>query len=411
MTRHPSNAKMAALAVIRTLRSSGHIALLAGGCVRDKLLDRTPKDFDVATDANPRQVLRLFPRARRVGAKFGVVLVRKHGHDVEVATFRADGDYSDGRHPDAVRFGTQLEDALRRDFTINGMFFEPLEDRIFDYVNGRADLSARLIRTIGDPERRFAEDHLRMLRAVRFAAHLGFQIEQETKTAIQHLAVHLREISPERIWLELEQILTAPTRVRGWSLLIETGLRSYLEDHWKPHAAHDGIVQRRLGAMGNVVISAPLALGAVWGSYKSAEIERFSVGLRLSNRLAGAVIWLVDSLRLLRNCGSLELADLKTLMAGENWSDLLELLRIDLVATGFSPQRYLEIRDWAEAIPSSGLTPAPLLDGNDLQQLGIAAGPNLGKMLNRLYRAQLNGVIRTKRQARALVLRTMSPNN
>ena len=215
------DARAAALDIIATLRSAGHIALLAGGCVRDLLLNRTPKDYDVVTDATPRRVKELFPRARQVGAKFGVMLVRRYRHDVEVATFRADGTYSDGRHPDQVTFGTEQEDAARRDFTVNGMFCDPAEERIIDHVGGREDLEAGVIRTIGVPAERFAEDHLRMLRAVRFASTLGFELAPETLAAIRQHAPKLELISAERIWQELVQILVGSARARGWTLLLD----------------------------------------------------------------------------------------------------------------------------------------------------------------------------------------------
>ncbi|MCH7994391.1 MAG: CCA tRNA nucleotidyltransferase, partial [Planctomycetes bacterium] len=204
MSAAHKDARLAALRILEKLRARGHTALLAGGCVRDMLLSIPPKDYDVATDATPKRVVRIFPRSRTVGAKFGVVLVRQYGHDIEVATFRSDGTYSDGRHPDTVVFGTDVEDARRRDFTINGLFFDPIEERVIDHVDGRRDLEAGVIRTIGEPEARFAEDHLRMLRAIRFAARLGFVIEPRTMAAIKCLAQRLGDISTERVWLELE---------------------------------------------------------------------------------------------------------------------------------------------------------------------------------------------------------------
>ncbi|MBU0718712.1 MAG: CCA tRNA nucleotidyltransferase, partial [Planctomycetes bacterium] len=185
MTTQRHTAWDAALQIIKRLRAEGHTALLAGGCVRDRLLAQTPKDFDIVTDAPPERVKEIFPRARKVGAKFGVMLIRKYGFDTEVATFRSDGTYSNGRHPDQVTFSSDIEDAQRRDFTINGLFHDPIEDLVIDYVGGRADLEARILRTIGNPEQRFGEDHLRMLRAVRFASRLGFEIEPTTMAAIR----------------------------------------------------------------------------------------------------------------------------------------------------------------------------------------------------------------------------------
>jgi hypothetical protein len=225
MNERRRTARDAAVAVVERLREAGFEALFAGGCVRDMLLDQEPQDYDVATNARPEEIRRLFPRGRLVGAQFGVVLVRRFGWDLEVATYRSDGTYSDGRRPDQVEFGSREEDAQRRDFTINGMFFDPLTEAVIDHVGGRADLDARLIRTIGAPEDRFAEDHLRMLRAVRFAARLGFDVEPPTMTAIQQHAAKLTAISAERIWSELEKILTGAARARGWRLLCEANLR------------------------------------------------------------------------------------------------------------------------------------------------------------------------------------------
>jgi hypothetical protein len=246
MTRREQTALQAALFIVEQLRNAGFSALLAGGCVRDMLLSREPKDYDVATDATPDQVAARFPRARRVGAKFGVMLVRKFGHDIEVATFRTDGTYSDGRRPDDVTFGTAEQDARRRDFTINGLFYDPIERLVIDYVDGRKDLQAGIVRTIGDPNDRFAEDHLRMLRAIRFAALLIFDIEPATFDAIRQLAPHLRVISPERIWMELNLMLAHPSRDRAWSLLTTSGLCNHLVQDWKPDETHHDTIARRL---------------------------------------------------------------------------------------------------------------------------------------------------------------------
>jgi poly(A) polymerase len=216
--------KQAAIEVIRRLQANGFQALLAGGCVRDMLLGRPPKDYDVATDARPDTVVRLFQRTLKVGAKFGVVIVLLHGRQVEVATFRCDTTYSDGRHPDQVVFADAEHDASRRDFTINGMFYDPVNERVIDYVEGRRDLDRRIIRTIGNADERFGEDYLRLLRAIRFATQLSFAIEPETFAAIQRNAPAITRISGERIATELEAILAHPNRALGVSRLFESGL-------------------------------------------------------------------------------------------------------------------------------------------------------------------------------------------
>ncbi|RME37512.1 MAG: CCA tRNA nucleotidyltransferase [Planctomycetota bacterium] len=389
----------AALRCMKKLRKAGFTALLAGGCVRDRLLNRIPKDYDVVTDAHPEQVRAIFPRARLVGAKFGVVIVRSRGHEIEVATFRADAAYSDGRRPDAVRFGTAEEDARRRDFTINGLFYDPFEDRLIDYVGGRADLQAGVIRTIGDPRERFAEDHLRMLRAVRFAARLGFHIEHRTWRAIEQLASHLARISAERIWMELALILTDPSRARGWELILDSGLRRYLAEPWTLQEGERETGVRRLAALPPRPVSEPLGLSAALGIRPTRETEAVARALRLSNELRRDTSWLVRSLPRALEPASLELADLKELRAHPRWDDLLELTRAELEARGTATGAYEELRRRAGEIPADRLCPPPLLTGDDLCAMGWKPGPALGEVLRALYRAQLNETIRTREEA------------
>ena len=214
----------AARSIVDRLLAAGHQALYAGGCVRDKLLGREPHDYDVATDARPEQVEALFPRTFPVGAQFGVILVLERGEEIQVATFRGDGAYRDGRHPESVTFTDAEGDALRRDFTVNGLFHDPIRGETLDFVGGKRDLEARLLRAIGDPERRFEEDKLRLLRAVRFATTLGFTIDPATWEAIRRHATAIRAVSPERIREELVKILLSPNRLRGFDLLDASGL-------------------------------------------------------------------------------------------------------------------------------------------------------------------------------------------
>src|SRR4051812_25662794 len=203
--------------IVRKLRAAGHVAYYAGGCVRDLLRGEVPKDVDVATDARPEKVQKIFPRTYAVGAHFGVIVVLEKEHQFEVATFRSDGAYVDGRRPTEVHFATAEEDAARRDFTINGMFFDPVAIHVIDFVGGRADLEQRVIRAIGDASQRFAEDRLRMLRAVRFATVLDFEIEEKTWEALVRAAPSIQEISAERIREELVRIFLSPQRARGWN--------------------------------------------------------------------------------------------------------------------------------------------------------------------------------------------------
>src|SRR3954454_19849381 len=219
-----TNMEAAARGLAERLRASGHAAYFAGGCVRDLLRGETPKDFDIATDATPEIVQKIFSRTYAVGAHFGVIVVLENEFQFEVATFRSDGAYLDGRRPVEVHFATAEEDAARRDFTINGMFFDPEKDQLIDFVGGRADLERRLVRAIGDPAQRFAEDRLRMLRAVRFATTLEFEIEAGTWQALVRQAASISQISAERIREELVRIFLAPQRVRGWDLLDASGL-------------------------------------------------------------------------------------------------------------------------------------------------------------------------------------------
>ena len=234
-----------ALAVLTRLRQAGHIAYFAGGCVRDELLGLTPKDYDIATDAPPDRVRQLFSNTQAVGAAFGVILVRHKKSVVEVATFRTDGKYLDGRHPEAVTFTTAEEDAKRRDFTINGLFLDPVENRVIDYVGGQQDLKNKILRAIGNPNHRFEEDHLRLLRAVRFAARFQLEIEETTARAIAAHADHLKRISPERIGEELRLMLTATTRDRAWQMLhrfrLDDVVFRYLQLPWPlPHPEVSG---------------------------------------------------------------------------------------------------------------------------------------------------------------------------
>lgn len=400
----------AALDIIKKLRANGHQALLAGGCVRDMLLDLVPKDFDVATDAIPERVQELFPRARHIGAQFGVMLVQKFGRDIEVATFRSDGIYSDGRHPDDVTFGSDVEDARRRDFTINGLFYDPIDNIIIDHVDGRKDLDANLIRSIGDPDQRFSEDHLRMLRAVRFSARLGFEIESHTAEAIKRLAKYLARISPERIWMELEQIVTAPARTTGWSLLIDLGLRDHLVDGWRGESKIDDRVMRRFKNLPDREISSSLAMASTFVEIAPNTVADWCRTLRLSNRQSDAIVWLVQSLPSLHNENSLELADLKVLMAEAYWLDLIELFRADLLAQNLKQDVYENICSRASAIPKDAVAPPPLLTGDAFLEMGMKPGPEFGDVIKAVYRSQLNEDISTNEQARLMARNLMNKN-
>lgn len=410
MNHPPHDAWHAALHVIKELRAAGFSSLLAGGCVRDKLLSIAPKDFDIATNARPEQIKKTFRRAKLVGAKFGVAVVRQFGHDIEVATFRTDGVYSDGRHPDDVQFGSEVDDAHRRDFTINGMFYDPIDDKIIDYVNGQADLAARVLRTIGEPEDRFAEDHLRMLRAVRFAARLAFQIEPRTLAAIQANAPKLRSISAERIWLELKEILAAPSRALGWGLLCETSIVRHLSDAWPNEELGDeaSLAAKRLAALPAKRLPATVGVAALLAGRTSAVVGEIGKSLRLSNREIYTVDWLVSSLAMVQAEATLELADLKLLLRHEAWPELMDLLRADLVARGSRLRAAENLITRADSLASEAIHAPPLLCGDDLMAVGLTPSKALGDLLKAVYRTQLNEEIHTKEEALAWVRRWLS---
>jgi poly(A) polymerase len=390
--------KMAAISIVRKLRRQGFEALLAGGCVRDMLLGRRASDYDVATNARPDQTIRTFPRTLKVGAKFGVVIVLIRSRQVEVATFRTETGYADGRHPGTVEFSSAEEDARRRDFTINGMFFDPLTKEVLDYVGGQADLRKRIIRTIGKPDERFGEDYLRMLRAVRFSTQLGFEIESMTWSGICHNAKKISRISGERIAIEMESILTNPNRVTGLSMLIESGLAEAIFTGFDSDQAKFGI--NILGQLRKQVDFA-LALAALFaGCETKFALEKCRV-LKLSRNRYKHIKFLLDNRgRLLDE--QMSLADLKKILAEPYFRDLYELQRAIQKATiggrkSISP--LLKLRKRIKALGDIELRPKPLLNGHELIRLGAVPGPSLGQLAEELYIAQLEGTLKTPQQA------------
>jgi poly(A) polymerase len=389
--------RQAAIEVVRRLQRHGFEALLAGGCVRDMLLGRPAKDYDVATSARPEDVVRLFRRTLKIGAKFGVIVVLTRGRQVEVATFRAEAGYEDGRHPAEVRFTGAAEDAGRRDFTINGMFYDPLKEQVIDYVNGRADLENRIIRTIGGPEERFDEDYLRMLRAVRFSTQLGFTIEPETYAAIGRNAANIVRISGERIAVELEGILVHPNRAAGAALLVETGLaQAVFPGFTGTRAQHAIAVLTQLRAK----VDFPLALAAFFaGSETDFALEKCEI-LKLSNKQTRHLEFLLTHRGRLLDA-DMPLAQLKKLLAEPWFWDLYELERAIQRACG-SKEALAALGRLRRRIRDLGaveVKPKPLLNGHDLMRLGAAPGPALGQLAEELYIAQLEGEVRTREQA------------
>ncbi len=387
--------KEAAIKIIRRLRSEGFEALLAGGCVRDMLLKRTANDYDVATNAHPEEVIRIFERTLKVGAKFGVVIVLIGDRQVEVATFRTETGYADGRHPASVEFAGAAEDASRRDFTINGMFYDPLNKGVIDYVDGQADLKKKLIRTIGKPAERFGEDYLRMLRAVRFSTQLEFAIEPQTFSAICSNSKHIAKISGERIAMELEAILISPSRPEGVSLLAQSGLAEAIFPGFGAEDAEFGI---KVLAQLRKKVNFALALAAfLAGCSAEFAMEKCKV-LKLSRSQTKHIKFLLDNRGKLLD-ENMSLAKLKLIVSEPYFWDLYELQRAIQKAERKSIGALVNLRKRIKALGDVELRPKPLLNGHDLIRLGAAQGPELGQLAEEMYIAQLEGGLQGKEQA------------
>ena len=423
-------AKDLAYDTVATLRDKGHEAYWAGGCVRDALLGREPSDYDVATGAVPADIQKYFPNSRAVGAQFGVILVREAEAEVAVATFRLDHDYFDGRRPANVSFTRSPEqDVQRRDFTINGLLFDPLENRHLDYVGGRADLDARLIRAIGTPADRFAEDKLRMLRGVRFAARLDFTIEPETFRAIRDHAPEIEQIAPERVRDELNRILTEGGARRGFELLDETGL---LESILPEVARMKGVAQPpqfhpegdvwthtllMLEKLENPSVS--LALGTLLHdvgkppTYRVAErirfdghveagveiAERICERLRYPRRETEQVVALVANHMRFREVTRMRSSTLKRFMRLPSFDEHLELHRLDCLGSHRHLDNYEFVRRKESELGEEELRPPPLVTGADLIAVGYEPGPQFKEILSEVENAQLEGRITSREQA------------
>ncbi len=394
--------KQAAIKVIRQLSSNGFQALLAGGCVRDMLLHRPASDYDVATNAQPGDVIKLFRRTLKVGAKFGVVIVLLEGHQVEVATFRTEAGYADGRHPSVVKFANAAEDASRRDFTINGMFYDVLKEKVIDYVDGRTDLKKKLVRTIGKSEERFDEDYLRMLRAVRFSTQLGFAIEPATWSAICRNAKKITKISGERIAIELEAILVNPNRSMGTSMLAESGLAK---------AAFPGFVGERVEFAINVLtqlrkkVDFALALASLFAGCPTEFALKKCQILKLSRNHNKHIKFLLANRGKLLD-DQMALSRLKMILSEPYFWDLYELQRTIQKAVPDGRAGIVALNRLRKRIRDLGdveLRPKPLLSGHDLIRLGAVPGPALGQLAEEMYIAQLEGKLQTTEEARQWV--------
>jgi poly(A) polymerase len=446
------NAKQHAAEIVRKLREHGHQAYFAGGCVRDLLLSREPADYDVATDATPQQVMQIFPQTLAVGEQFGVVLVpesdalaltgedarRSTGAAVEVATFRSDIGYSDGRHPDEVRFTKDpRQDVQRRDFTINGMMLDPATNEVLDFVGGREDLKAGIVRAIGDPERRFAEDKLRMLRAVRFAARLDYKIDPATMAAIQKLAPQIHQVSCERVRDELTKMLTEGRASRAFELLDASGL---LAEVLPEIAAMKGVEQSpEYHPEGDVFVHTLLLLeklpaGAsktlAWGALlhdvgkpptfrvapdrirfdghvdvgvkMAAEICR---RLRFSNDETDQILALVDNHMRFGDVQRMKQSTLKKFLRLPAFDEHLELHRLDCLSSHGNLDAYDYSREQLHSIPPEAIRPTPLITGRDLIEAGYEPGPRFKEILTAVEDAQLEGRLASHEAAMEYVRR------
>ena len=418
-----------------TLSSNGYQALLVGGCVRDLLLGREPADYDVTTDATPEQVMTLFPESIAVGAQFGVILIPRDGLKIEVATFRSDVGYSDGRHPDSVVYAkTPQEDVQRRDFTINGLLMRHDTGEVLDYVGGQADVKAKLIRTIGEPDRRFTEDKLRMMRAVRFAARFGFEIEAATFRAIRRHVSEIHQVSPERLREELTKMLTEGAARRAFELLDETWL---LQQVLPEIGAMKGVEQpAQYHPEGDVWIHTLLMLEGLpagasptlaWGvllhdvgkppTFQSAEqtgdrirfndhvevgvrmAEAICKRLRFSNEDTEQILALVDNHMKFGAVEEMRASTLKKFVRLPHFEEHLALHRLDCLSSHRHLESYEFVMRFLEMTPPEQVRPVRLLTGDDLQAMGFHPGPLFAEILRSLEDAQLDGQIRKREEA------------
>lgn len=399
--------KQFALEVVKRLRDAGHTALWAGGCVRDMLLGAEPHDYDVASDASPQQVQHVFRRTIAIGAQFGVieVLGGAPGLHVQVATFRSDGHYSDGRHPDSVRYGNPEEDARRRDFTINGLFFDPVQEQVIDYVGGQADLAGKLVRAIGDPEARIQEDKLRMLRAIRFVSRLGFSLDPATADAIAARHVEIKQVSTERITEELKKMLTHRRRVQAVEelcrlQLLGTLLPAYQSVH------RPGLMFSHLPGMVSFPLAwATLLLDMQQACYPDTPLTVYQMqttygsGFRLSQAEIQHAQYLTQALCRVRDAQQLAWAELKPILANPHREDLLTLFKAGCAGYGWSQEGLSYVLERLAHWSDVDLEPPVLVTGQDVAALGLSPGPAFKELLSTIRTGQLNEEIATREAA------------
>jgi poly(A) polymerase len=439
-----------AISIVKTLRSQGHQAYLCGGCVRDLLLEREPADYDVTTDATPQEVMTIFPETYAVGAQFGVVLVplpkdqvsKDENDTVEVATFRCDVGYSDGRHPDQVRYTKDpREDVARRDFTINGLLLDPISNEVLDFVGGRKDLEAGIVRTIGNAVDRFTEDKLRMLRAVRFAARFDYQIEPQTITAIQQFASQINQVSRERVRDELTKMLTEGHARRAFLLLDECGL---LEEVLPEVAAMKGVQQPpQYHPEGDVFVHTLLLLEKLphpcpatlaWGAllHDVGKPPTFRVApdrirfdghvevgmkmgeaicrrLRFSTEDTEQIVALIANHMKFAHVQAMKESTLKKFLRMPRFEEHLELHRLDCQSSHGDLTSYEFSREKLESMPQEVMRPRPLINGDDLIAAGYSPGPQFKKILSAVEDLQLEGTLITHEQAMEYVRQEFAP--
>jgi tRNA nucleotidyltransferase/poly(A) polymerase len=423
-----------ATAIVQTLVNAGHQAVFAGGCVRDRLLGKEPKDYDIATSAKPAEVQRLFPGSIAVGAHFGVIVVIRDGHQFDIATFRRDGNYVDGRRPDSVEFTDAEEDARRRDFTVNGLFFDPIKNEVIDFVNGREDLGRRILRAIGDARARFREDHLRLLRAVRFATVLGFEIEAETWRAVCELSDEVKGVSAERIREELVKIFLHANRVRGFDLLVDSGLmKAVLPEilrlqgceqppQWHPEG--DVFIHTRimLGLL-PADASLPLVLSVLF--HDIAKPATFTVDdtgrirfnghdtlgasmtegilrrLKFPNDVIEPTVVAVANHMMFKDVQKMRVSKIKRFIARPTFEDEMELHRVDCMSSNGLKDNYDFLRAKQDEFSREHkpLIPEPLVTGRDLIAMGLTPGPRFSELLTAVQNLQLEGTVSTSEEA------------
>jgi len=428
-----------ALSVVKTLQKHGFQAYFAGGCVRDRLMKRPPKDYDVATDARPNQVMKLFPKTLAIGKAFGVVVVIIQKQQVEVTTFRTESGYSDGRHPDHVKYASRDEDVARRDFTINGLLYDPIKDELVDLVSGQVDIKKKIVRTIGDARQRFKEDKLRMMRAIRFACELDFTIDPKTKKAIAKSARQIKKISVERIREELRRILICDRPDQGIKLLEQTGLlKRILPEVRKMKGVNQ---PKQFHPEGDVYVhtvavmkhlrqpSFELALATLLhdvgkpGTFMitdrirfheherlgSEMAERICQRLKLANSQTETICWIISKHLVFKDIDKMRVSTLKRLFSHKDYPLLAELHRADRLGSDMDLKPYHLAARIYKKLSKEELKPKPLINGYDLIKLGFKPGPIFSKILKHVEEAQLEQEVTNKDEALKLVQKNFKP--